>query len=225
MVLTATSSAGCQTTLNVTAPNCACPTVNAPISAGDQTSTCVGTALPAISVTVNVGETADWYDASTGGNLLASNAVSYQPTQVGTYYAQARNTTTNCISASRTSVSVSQNALPNLTLSNTACSADLKSYEVNFTTNGVVTASAGTVSGNTVTGIPAGTNMVLTATSSAGCQTTLNVTAPNCACPTVNAPISAGDQTATCVSSAIPAISVTVNAGENSRLVRCSDWR
>ena len=106
IVLTTTSSAGCQTTLNVTAPNCACPNVNAPISAGDQNATCVSSAIPAISVTVNARETADWYDAPTGGNLLAS-ATTYQPTQTGTYYAEARNTTTNCVSASRTSVSVS----------------------------------------------------------------------------------------------------------------------
>ena len=217
IVLTATSTAGCQTTLNVNAPNCACPNVNAPISAGDQNATCVGTAIPSVSVTVNAGETADWYDAPTGGNLLAS-ATTYQPTQRRTFHVEARNTTTNCVSASRISVSVSQNALPSLSITGVACSADLKTYDVNFITDGVVTTSAGTVSGNTVTGVPAGTNTVLTATSSAGCQTTLNVNAPNCVCPTVNAPISAGDQTATCVSSAIPSVSVTVNASETA------DW-
>lgn len=105
------------------------------------------------------------------------------------------------------------NALPSLSISNTTCAADLTNYSIGFTSDGSVVSSLGTVSGNSVSNISAGTNVTLTATSSAGCQTSLSVTAPNCACPTVNAPSSTGDK-AFCIGSAIPAISVTIGTNE-----------
>ena len=59
-----------------------------------------------VSATVSVGATIDWYDAPTGGNLLSSGSLTYAPTavNVGTYtvYAQARNSTTGCVSLERT---------------------------------------------------------------------------------------------------------------------------
>jgi gliding motility-associated-like protein len=52
---------------------------------------------------------------------------------------------------------------------------------VSFNSSGNVTASSGTISGNTVSGIPVGTNVVLTATSSSVCSaiTRINVTSPS----------------------------------------------
>jgi hypothetical protein len=56
------------------------------------------------SATVGTGETVDWYAAATG----ATTASAPTGTNVGTYtaYAEARNTTTGCVSASRTLVTV-----------------------------------------------------------------------------------------------------------------------
>jgi Ig-like domain CHU_C associated len=213
IVLTATSSAGCITTQKVNSPFCNCPTVNLPISAGDKTI-CAGQAIPTLSLSVGNNEIAEWYDAPSGGNLLATG-LSFTP-NVATgisFYVQSKNTITNCVSATRTSVSLTINSLPTLSAGIPTCSTDLLTYSVSFTSDGVVISSAGIVSNNIVSGIPTGTNVVLTATSSAGCITTQTVNSPSCTCPTVNLPISGGDKTI-CSGQAIPTLSVSVGSNE-----------
>ena len=71
---------------------------------------------------------------------------------------------------------------PELTAGNTDCNGT--TYEVTFYTSAgtTVTASAGTVAGNEVVGIPIGTDVILTAFTTAGCETTLTVEGPN-TCP------------------------------------------
>ena len=54
--------------------------------------------LPTLIVTVEEGITADWYDAPSGGNLLAEGTLSYQPLVIGVYYVFARNPQTGCVS-------------------------------------------------------------------------------------------------------------------------------
>ncbi len=213
VVLTATSSAGCITTQTVNSPACICPTVNLPISGGDKTI-CAGQAIPTLSVSVGSNEVAEWYDAPIGGNLLATG-LSHTPNVAieKTFYVQSKNTITNCVSATRTPVSLSVNALPTLSVGTPTCSADLLTYSVSFTGNGVITSSVGIVSNNIISGIPTGTNVVLTATSSAGCITTQTVNSPACICPTVNLPISGGDKTI-CAGQAIPTLSVSVGSNE-----------
>ena len=90
-----------------------CPTVNAPTSGGDATI-CSGATIPTLTVSVGVGETADWYDASSGGNQLAMGTTSYTPTAAGTYYAEARNIANDCTSSMRTAVTLVINANPTL---------------------------------------------------------------------------------------------------------------
>ena len=89
VVLTATAGT-CEETLTVNAPNCNCPTVNAPISSGDETI-CQGETIPTLTVTVGVGQTANWYSTATGGTVLVggSNTTSFTPTAAGTFYAEA----------------------------------------------------------------------------------------------------------------------------------------
>ncbi|WP_264521971.1 MBG domain-containing protein [Flavobacterium sp. N1994] len=69
-----------------------------------------------VSAVASAGATIDWYDAATGGTLLASGTLTYAPTGInaGTYtaYAQARNTTTGCTSAVRTSATLTINKAP-----------------------------------------------------------------------------------------------------------------
>jgi gliding motility-associated-like protein len=110
-----TDSGGCENSLAVSAPDCTCPVVLAPVSGGDK-SYCASGIIPTINATVLSGETVDWYNTASGGAPLRSGSLSYTPTAAGTFYAQARNTTTNCISSTRTPVTVTMNPLPIPTL-------------------------------------------------------------------------------------------------------------
>lgn len=117
---------GCSTVLNVTAPPCNCPIIDAPISGGDQVA-CVGAPFPALTVSVPNGQTADWYDAPTGGNLLLQGSITFTPTQAGTYYARARDLATGCFSANRTAVTLTISQPPSATASatlTTVCAGD-----------------------------------------------------------------------------------------------------
>lgn len=64
----------------------------------------------AITATLGIDETIDWYSASTGGTAILTGSNSYTPVAINvgnyTYYAEARNTTTGCISNSRTAVTL-----------------------------------------------------------------------------------------------------------------------
>jgi hypothetical protein len=93
---------------------------SAPDSGGNQ-AICANETIPALTVTVGVGETADWYDAPSGGTLLQSDQLTYTPTEAGTFYAEARNTTTGCVSTTRTGVTLEINPQGALTGS-TICS-------------------------------------------------------------------------------------------------------
>ena len=213
--LTASNSAGCVITKTVNSPNCTCPIINAPVSGGNK-SICQGQTIPALTVNVGENTTADWYDANL--ILVASSTLNYTPKTSGTYYAQARNPQNNCISASRTPIRLFINTLPTLSIGTSTCSSDLLTYSVSFTSNGIVkssvtTAAAGIVSNSIVSGIATGTNVILTATSSAGCIATQTVNSPACICPTVNLPISGGDKTI-CAGQAIQTLSVSVGSNE-----------
>ena len=107
IVVTVTDANGCSEDLPVTAPNCSCPVVSAPTSGGNE-SYCTGDSVPSISASVGFGETVDWYDAASGGTLLLLGNTTYSPSGPGTYYAEARNTMTNCLSGSRTAITVTQ---------------------------------------------------------------------------------------------------------------------
>jgi hypothetical protein len=107
------SAAGCSgpaTTTHVVTVN-ALPTVS---SATGNSKTYTGIAnATTVSAAASAGATIDWYDASSGGTLLASGSLTYAPTGInaGTYpvFAQARNTTTGCTSAARSSATLTIN--------------------------------------------------------------------------------------------------------------------
>ena len=77
----------------------------APISAGDQVE-CVADPIQTLTASASVptGQTVVWYDAATGGNVVASPTLN----SIGevTYYAEAIITTGSCISLTRTPVSL-----------------------------------------------------------------------------------------------------------------------
>lgn len=113
VVLTATSN-GCSNTLNITAPTCiACPNTQVPTSNGDQ-SFCSGSSIPNLSVSILAANQAYWYSAASGGNLLQANSTSFQATQAGDYYVEARDISGLCISE-RIKLSVKEIETPSIT--------------------------------------------------------------------------------------------------------------
>ncbi|MBK8567551.1 MAG: choice-of-anchor D domain-containing protein [Saprospiraceae bacterium] len=271
-----------------------------PPVAGQNQTLCQGASIPALTVTVGTGETADWYDAATGGTLLAQGTTNYTPVAAGIFYAQTRVIAGGCISPSRTpatltlnpaptasvagataicegestpldasastglallsfawdnglasssnpiatpaastsytvtvtdgngctataSTTVDVNAKPTIAAGQTACDASLLTYSfgVSLTGGDQLATSPGTVSGSgtsyTVT-VPSGQDVTLTATNSATtCFSELTVTGLDCACPTVNAPVSNGDETI-CQGEPTPSLSVSVGGNETA------DW-
>lgn len=89
---------------------------NPPVSGGDKIQ-CKGGPVPTLSVTVPVGQTADWYSAATGGVLLLAGSLTYTPAAPGTYWAQARIILTGTVSSTRTSLNI---CLTNLVITNPA---------------------------------------------------------------------------------------------------------
>ncbi|MEA1886878.1 MAG: hypothetical protein U9N72_06690 [Bacteroidota bacterium] len=111
ITLTVTDGNSCESTLEVTSPDCSCPVIAAPVSGGDE-AYCAGDEIPTISASVEAGETVDWYGEATGGSPLLQNSLTYTPATPGTYYAEARNTTSDCTSSTRTAITVTENPLP-----------------------------------------------------------------------------------------------------------------
>ena len=106
ITITATSAINgtCQDTLLITAPNCACPFIAHPTTPNNP-SICFGTATPALSVvlpgTPALGDDVNWYANATGRPALATG-ITYTPadTAIGvyTYYAEAEETVSGCLS-------------------------------------------------------------------------------------------------------------------------------
>jgi len=82
----------------------------APVSNGDVTI-CEDQNQP-LEVTVPTGVTVNWYDTISGGNLLEENNASFLPENEGTYYAEAISINGNCISNTRTAVTLTFSQLP-----------------------------------------------------------------------------------------------------------------
>jgi len=110
-----TGSIAATTTFNVYATGSSCSyqltntatvTVSDPTVTGSTPATRCGSGSVTVSATASSGAVVDWYAAATGGSALVSGSNSYTTTISGTttFYAQARNTTTGCVSAARTAV-------------------------------------------------------------------------------------------------------------------------
>lgn len=120
----------------------------------------------------------------------------------------------NC-SITRT-VTVQVNPQPVIALTaGPVCAPDLQSYSIAVgVSSGVsLSASAGTVVGNTVITIPVGSSVLLTARTASGCSATLAV-APliSCTCPVVAAPVVV-NHGVICQGQPVPALSVSVGVG------------
>jgi gliding motility-associated-like protein len=108
----------CSYFISISPPNCDCPSVPPPISAGN-VIVCFGEPVPPLEVIVQSGYTVHWYSAPTGGMLLASNSTTYDPTVtlpgIYTYYAETESLDyPGCLSTVRTAVTLEIRNLPSV---------------------------------------------------------------------------------------------------------------
>ncbi len=170
---------GCPGTLAITAPNCNCPTVAQPVGTG--AAYCIGSLpVPAITATVLAGQTLNWYDAATGGTLVGTGSP-FNPSGPGTYYAEAVDNSTLCVSQ-RTPVTLTENALPivsafgGATLCQGSSTTLSATGAVSYTWN--PTTGLSPITGTPVTATPPVGTTVYTVTGTDGnnCQNTDTVT-------------------------------------------------
>ena len=100
------TATGCSRQVMVKKEECLCPQLAAPISNGDKTI-CAGDDFPYLTVHVNPGETADWFDEFDA--LLLTGDTAYLPTAAGTYFAQTRQLANGCPSSTKTEVKLTIN--------------------------------------------------------------------------------------------------------------------
>ncbi len=79
--------------------------VNPPVAAQTSYVSCDEQEVELI-VSAATGVEVDWYAVATGGTPLATNTNSFITDQAGSYYAEARTSAGNCISATRTEIEV-----------------------------------------------------------------------------------------------------------------------
>jgi Repeat of unknown function (DUF5650) len=155
-------------TSTVTVSSSLAPSVNSPTICSGSSAT--------LTVT-NCSGSVTWNDGTTGLSKVVS------PTTTTTYTATC--TVGTCSGTATSTVTVS--SLPIISITTSPCAADGLTYSVNFTTNAVsVQADKGMLSGNTVTGIPSGQIVTLTATSAQGCETIVTTSqscTPHCIKP------------------------------------------
>ncbi|WP_373058295.1 T9SS type B sorting domain-containing protein [Zunongwangia sp. H14] len=82
-----------------------------PVNNGNRTI-CENENIPALSVSISEDETVNWYDAPSGGNLLAEATSSFIPQNEGTFYAEAVKSGYECEGSTRTAVTLVINELP-----------------------------------------------------------------------------------------------------------------
>ena len=125
VVISVTTNEGCVVSEKITAPDCACPKVAAPVSRGDQVI-CQGQDIPTLTVEVGGKETVDWYETPEGGKPIAEGTTQFTPSTAGTYYAQTRNLITECLSDSRTVLTLTIKPTPEASIAGitTICADD-----------------------------------------------------------------------------------------------------
>ncbi|MFH6602151.1 T9SS type B sorting domain-containing protein [Maribacter algicola] len=153
------------------------------------------------------------YYSNTGGPAGSGtllNAGDQLTTSQDVYIFATSSTNGSCTDESVFRVDIFE--IPVLVVDNTACAPDLMTYSVDFSVNtGIATASAGNLTGNTVTDIPTGTDVTITVTNGP-CTESFIVTSPECNCPVVDAPINPTDGQ-TCPGDPNPMLTVELPAG------------
>ncbi|MEZ4900325.1 MAG: hypothetical protein R2822_00395 [Spirosomataceae bacterium] len=222
LTISVTSNKGCLVSQAIAAPDCSCPQINAPVSEGNQ-KICEDKPLPALAVSVGDNETVDWYETASGGVPILVGSTSFVPQAAGTFYAQTRHLINDCVSNTRTPISLTIAKLPKLTIDSTVCGQDLSNFVIWLTTeiSGVsVTASEGAVVNfsngryEIIAINPVGNpSVTVTVTNLDGCEQKIIVQKPDCQCPDLKPPVNNGDKTI-CLQETIPALQATVGINE-----------
>jgi hypothetical protein len=103
--------------------------------------TACGTSAVTFTGTISAGLTLDWYDAAVGGNLLSAGTSTFTTPIISsttTYYVAVRNTSTDCVSATRLAVIAAINSASTLTANQTICMGEMPA-------NIAVTSASGTI--------------------------------------------------------------------------------
>ncbi|MFZ3272950.1 MAG: gliding motility-associated C-terminal domain-containing protein, partial [Lutibacter sp.] len=170
----------------------------APISGGNQTVCSDGSATQTLTATAT-GGTIAWYDAATGGSAVAS------PTQTGvgsvTYYAESSNGI--CSSLTRTAVTLTINAKPEVTISgNSVLTCANESITLTATVQGAASYLWNTGATTATIEVTASGEYSVTVTDgNSGCSTTAAVTVTGDATPP--AAIISGNGVLTCATQSI----------------------
>ena len=182
---------GCPGTLAINAPNCNCPTVDAPI--GTDAAYCIGSSpVPALTATVLAGQTLNWYDAPSGGNLIGTGSP-FVPSGPGNYYAEAFDNVTSCVSSTRDVVTLTENVLPTINALGdaTLCQSESTTLSASGAVSYSWSPSTGlsATSGTPVTATPPVGTIIYTVTGTDAntCQNTDTVTVIVNATPTTSA--------------------------------------
>lgn len=150
------------------------------------------------------------------------NVANFVVSVAGTYSVEVTNTINGCKGTGITTVSA-DTTKPLLEVSERSCALNLGTYSVKVISNGIITTTppyAVVDNGGglfTISGIPAGQSVLVTATATnSNCKTTLEIAAPDCNCPTVNPPI--GSSQSFCEGDSATKLTVVVGTGETA------DW-
>lgn len=148
VILTANnnSATNCSIEQTVIAPACECPIITAPQTETTMIEICETDEMPTFLVTIAANYTANWYDAPTGGNLLAENTLTYTPSNAGVFYAETFDPLTQCISDNRTAIEFIISEISDIEIGTIECDAANDAYSVAFFSDGSdITLSEGTL--------------------------------------------------------------------------------
>lgn len=207
--------------------NCVAPLAPTPLSIAP---VCTG-GEATFSVNIPAGSphlTVDWFDQAEGGTPVAENTATLITTDLKIYWAETFDTLSQCRSTERTRMEVMVNELPSIEVIGTSCEADFDHYTLTVKRVVGINLSLEPAVGNppmlspdriTITRIPEGTHLVLTATNAqTGCFSTLPVESPECGCPVIDPPTGVPGTQAYCAGQTIQSIEVGVKANETA------DW-
>jgi hypothetical protein len=223
------SPQGCFRDSTVTGLPCNCqappkpiPQTVAPVCAG-------GTATLQVSLPPGAHYTVEWFDQEAPGSLaVKKNSSAYTTSVLKTYWAETFDTLSKCRSTERTEMKITVNELPPLDIIGTECEADFDHYTLIVKRVAGISLSLSPAVGNppvltadriSISRIPEGTDLVLTATNAlTGCFSTKNLKSPECGCPIVDPPSGVPAAQTYCAGQPILPIEVMVKTNETA------DW-
>ena len=173
-----------------------------------------GAGTVVISATPPGGATIDWYQAATGGTAITTSSNSFTTQSIATtttYYAETRNTTTGCVSATRTAVIATINSLPIAIINSVSPTTFCSGGSVTLTSSTASTYLWSTGATSQSISINNGGNYSVTITNANGCISTSSITTV-----TVNplplATITAGSATTFCSGGSVNLTSVSASS-------------